>query len=250
MSEPIVNFKRVKSAGGKDLWVKATVKPEKSVTLLILSDSAARQCVLDANDFTEMATSLRLEESKVWEWAREAFDGPDTSPDHVLTLASDGRLDWRREGNSKIKLKVASQPTSEVDFAEASREFIGELIVQNGGLKRGMSDLTGRHNTLMGDLKECRRKMGEMARAKADAETQLYERFLPILQAKQDKIAELMMTNKTEVKEEEENGDDDDYGSGTDVDEDSATPNKKPKMDTSANSSSLDDSQNFLNTKF
>jgi hypothetical protein len=86
----------------------------------------------------------------------------------------------------------------------------------------------------------------------------MYERFLPILQSKQDKVAELEKrlarlggaNNDMDVDSERSA---DDYGSGTDIDDaeeadvgSKGEKSKRTRITADKNDVSLNDSQNFL----
>ena len=64
------------------------------------------------------------------------------------------------------------------------------------------------------ELRKCQKALKDMVESKEELETNLYEQFLPILQAKQDKIRELKGMGRME-----KTNDEDSYGSSTDIDE-------------------------------
>ena len=232
--------------GENAFFVEATSDEKtKTVSLTILIEDKAIECTIDKEDLDNAAAKLRLDEETIWSWTREAFFNG--SKDHSFSMEGSSFV-WRRSGGKKMKIKVGSFETTETAFVPAQRRVLSALVERNAALRRDNSEVTARHNKLIDDLKESRTKMAEMVKAKEEAETQLYERFLPVLQAKQDKIVELRdMLAAGPSKKRSQEDDKDSYGSGTDVDEEE-TPSKKMKP--MNESSSLDDSQNFLNTKF
>ena len=74
--------------------------------------------------------------------------------------------------------------------------------------------LISRHEELKEELRKCQKALKDMVESKEELETNFYEQFLPILQAKQDKIRELKGMGRMEKTKDE-----DSYGSSTDIDE-------------------------------
>ena len=149
-----------------------------------------------------------------------------------------------------MKVRVGVFKLTRVDdFSSALRSVLDASVSGSESRDASNRDLRERLSAALSDLSEAKKALSALTAQKAEAERELYERFLPILQSKQDKIAELMGIGGGGGASAAGNEDADDYGSDTDVDEEKGTPprRKVPKLDdTAASQKSADDSQNFL----
>ncbi len=240
-----------------------TAWEEGDISALVVRGREAYRLHLAEAELKELGRRLGI--GDIGAWAEEAFQRSSSS--HVFSIAEGKKnknkknkeLVWRRVGEAgedqkarKMKLRVGSFALEEVDFEEGQKEVLDAAVDLLEARDRRVADLAERQSKLMGDVRDARRKVAEFSEGKEEAERQLYERFLPILQSKQDKIRQLMSERR-----EGGGGEEDSYGSGTDVDgeegdkeeeeESAETPSKQPRLDSSNLSQrSADDSQNFL----
>lgn len=237
------------------LYVKAVwLKNDVTLTLLDATRKCAWTVVIDHDEVNQRSQEQRLEHLS--EWVREAFS--EGSEKNIFRIESqNSTLTWKRKESetSKIVIHIGEFPALAINPSDAQREFLDASIATISGLSQELAGLTERQDKLMTDLRASRNQMREFKEAKVNLEEQMYAQFLPILNAKQDKIDELqrMLTRlranghdvtPTDVGEMEQ----DQYDSDTDVDEDdSAGPSGAANLPrTRGRSASMNNSQNFL----
>jgi len=230
-------------------WTRAKEdgEDEFDITLTILLASGdVYGLELASQEMADLSKKLRLD---VAAWAREAFTshGRVQQGQHAFTLDQKScgtELTWRRsEGQSKAKVKIGSFALAQLgDGARAA--VMDTMLAQKEEEAESKKKLEERHDKLLADLQKAKSMLDEFASEKAKLEEELYGRFLPILQAKQDKIAELERGGGRRAGSDD-GRESDDYGSCTDVDDEDHQNGEKSKR-ARLSDCSLNDSQNFL----
>ncbi len=224
----------------KALWEDGTI------SLILLCGRDAYRLRLEERQMEELGARLKID---VKGWAGEAFKT--SSPNHAFSLSKAKReLVWKKIGEENVrgrkhaKIRIGAFQLEEMDFVEGQGAILDAAVEACEAKDARDADRSERLSRLMEDHREARKKLTEFAEGKEKSERELYERFLPILQSKQDKIAQLMRGGGSDRDGQVES-----YGSDTDVDDDdnSQTPSKQARLDFSSPSQkSADDSQNFL----
>ena len=224
-------------------YVAKSEVSEADIILTVLCDDQAVLVRIEKETLKEMGEKMRLKE--IESWAEEAFTT--SSKDFVFVIDDDNELVWRRSGgsSSKVKIKIGSFPAQTIDLGDAQRDVFAAATSKIDSQGERIETFEKKMERMEKALKESHEKMDELCREKSELETKMLEQFLPILQAKKDKLREMRAgkgagQSQTSTQDDQE----EDYGSGTDVDEEE-TPSKKRKGDDGA--SSMNDSQNFLN---
>ena len=191
------------------LYCKATWV-EGDLFLTLMQGTQAYSCQLEGDDFRAIdAKTGGMGGSEAM--AREAFAGP--SEDFSVEIEA-GKLLWKKVG-ARGKLKLYGVELSELNFVDAQKDIFDHLVDKNRELQTKNRDYSKRQENLVGDLKKSRAMLKDFEKTKNEIEDRLYESFLPILNAKKAKIAELQGA-KGSTKYSDEEGDD--YGSATDED--------------------------------
>lgn len=182
-----------------------------------------------------------------WDMAREAFVGGSEKYDIVV---KEEKLVWRKVGG-KAKIKIMDIPLDPVSFLDAQNRMFAQLVESNRDLKNKNKDLQRRQDNLVRDLKKSKSMLREFEQEKSKIEDAMYERFLPILNSKKERIRELEKLGPKSVHAMSED-EADDYGSATDEDEpDEVDVNnegskKRPKLMLDDSLGLLDDSLSLL----
>jgi len=173
------------------------------------------------DDDLESATTKAL--------ARLAFS-TDTNPEHRFSVSADNeQLVWKRKRQS-IKVKLFSFPLQVVDSIQLHKEIFELSLKKIGEEEAAKNFYKNNYAKSTEDRKGLLLRVNQMTSDKKTMEEEMYKHFLPILNAKKDKIRELEHAL------------------------DEQQPNKEPKSHTISSSEdegdgekSMDTSQNFLN---
>lgn len=227
-------------------------------TILDGSESWAGQ--LENNDFEAIMTKTGGRLGDITELAREAFSKE--SEKFSFSIESGDKLVWKKVGG-KAKIKIAEIDVTSVSFHDTQHDILKFLIDSNQDLKTQNILGSQKCQGLEQDLNKSKKMLVEFEKGKNEIETKLYEQFLPILNEKKKKIAELEKQGPSQRGESQSDIDEDDYGDLTDKDEESgqddsdvpdkANGNKRKSSDSieaEASKSSrmeLDDSLDILN---
>ena len=177
--------------------------------------------------------------------AREAFGGA-TQSKYDFAIENK-KMIWRKVGG-KAKIKITEIQLNPVSFLDAQNAILAQLLESNNDLKSKNKDFKRRQDNLVRDLKKAKHLLQEMEKEKSGLEDNLYERFLPILNAKKEKIRELQKYGPTSTHDMSEN-EEDDYGSATDEDSDEPSGVMDIVLEagpSSKRSKSMDDSLGLL----
>ncbi len=136
----------------------------------------------------QVGKKLNKKPEDVLKWAQEAF--APTGNEQFEFVRDKKVVKWRKCG--KIKATLAEIPISEtVDVDQAHRDlFQTQLDLAEAGRKE-IAKLQENFIKAQDERKEYQITMSRMANDKANLESDLYSAFLPILNAKQEKIREL-----------------------------------------------------------
>lgn len=236
-------------ASGENFLIAKSEISDTDINLTILDNDSAFLVNIEKDSLKESGEKMRLAE--IEEWADEAFS-TSSSPNFVFSL-TDETLTWRKSGGSKVKIKIGSFPAQKINFSDAQKQVFEAATSKIDEHTAGLQKSSEKVAKLEEALKESHEKMEEFCRDKSELETKMLEQFLPILQAKKDKLRNMRANsekrssqNLKNSRAKDDDDEDDDYGSGTDVDEDveEGTKSKKSKLE---NTDSMNDSQNFLN---
>jgi len=183
--------------------------------LTILDGTCAWSCQIDQEAFQGIdgRTGNRVENSA--DLARNAFGG-DGGDKFDLSI-QDNKLIWKQVGG-KAKIKLAEIPLTSISFLDAQSEVLGQLIAVNKELKSKNKEFKRRQENLVRDLKKSKNMLVEFEKEKTEIESNMYARFLPILNEKKEKILELERNRQGGVASHDIS--EDDYGSATDEDPD------------------------------
>jgi len=177
-----------------------------------------------------------------WDMAKEAFSEGSDKYDIVV---KEDKLVWRKVGG-KAKIKIMEISLVPVNFLEAQNKMFSQLVESNRDLKNKNKDFQRRQDNLVRDLKKSKSMLMEFEQEKSKIEDAMFERFIPILNSKKERIRELEKYGPKAVHAMSED-EADDYGSATDEDEskdagtnnENESSNKRPKL-------MLDDSLGLL----
>ena len=210
---------------------------DREVFLIILDGPSAWSGQLDQHIFESIDTRTGARLGDSWDMAKEAFAGQ--SSKFAFTVENK-KVIWRKVGG-KAKIKLAEIELRSLSFVDAQNELLGHLIAQNNELKTKNKDFKRRQDNLVRDHKKSKSMLEAFEKEKNEIEGKMYERFLPILNSKKEKIRELERYGPRASHAVSED-DEEDYGSATDEDHDEpAGPNgKRSKL-------AMDDSLGLLN---
>eukprot|EP00090_Calanus_glacialis_P036607 TRINITY_DN6256_c0_g1_i1.p1 TRINITY_DN6256_c0_g1~~TRINITY_DN6256_c0_g1_i1.p1 ORF type:complete len:246 (-),score=84.71 TRINITY_DN6256_c0_g1_i1:29-766(-) len=198
---------------------------DEDLFLTILAGTEAWAGTLEHQVFKDIDTRTGGALGDSWQMAKEAFGGTETSK---YDIAIDNKkLIWRKVGG-KAKIKITEIELKPVSFLDTQNELFGQLIESNNELKTKNKDFKRRQDNLVRDLKKSKNMLVEMEKEKSGIEDKLYERFLPILNAKKEKICDLEKNGGMRASVHALSDDEgDDYGSATDEDPDESTVSKE-----------------------
>lgn len=189
----------------------------------------------------KLVTNLKKDHPKVQDWISEAFLSGEAN-DYFFKL-EDNKLIWMKQAKS-ILLKICELTIIPIDVIATHHEMFSIAVKDLNETKTKRSHFENKSNILSEKNKELLIRMDQMSKAKNELETDLYSHFLPILNAKKERIRELekkcrqadndsQTINNTSSAAHTISSSDDDI---EDSDHNISTANK-----------SLDNSQNFLN---
>ena len=149
-----------------------------------------------------------------WDLAKEAFSEGSDMYDIVV---KEDKLVWRKVGG-KAKIKIMEISLVPINFLEAQNKMFSQLVESNRDLKNKKRDFQRRQDNLVRDLKKSKSMLMEFEQEKSKIEDAMFERFIPILNSKKERIRELEKYGPKAVHAMSED-EADDYGSATDEDE-------------------------------
>jgi len=189
-----------------------------SLYFTILDGSESWTGQLEKDDFEAIMTRTAGRLGDITELAKEAF--AKSSEKFSFQIDPGNKLVWKKVGG-KAKIKIAEIDITSVNFQDTQQEILKFLIDANQDLKMENSRVTQKCDSLEQDLGRSKKMLVEFEKGKDEIENKLYEQFLPILNAKKRKIAELEKQGPSVKTQTQSEVDEDDYGDVTDVDEES-----------------------------
>jgi len=189
-----------------------------SLYFTILDGSESWTGQLEKDDFEAIMTRTAGRLGDITELAKEAF--AKSSEKFSFQIDPGNKLVWKKVGG-KAKIKIAEIDITSVNFQDTQQEMLKFLIDANQDLKMENSRVTQKCDSLEQDLGRSKKMLVEFEKGKDEIENKLYEQFLPILNAKKRKIAELEKQGPSVKTQTQSEVDEDDYGDVTDVDEES-----------------------------
>jgi len=224
-------------------------------TILDGSESWAGQ--LEEDDFEAIMTKSSGRLGDITELAKEAFSKE--SEKFSFSIEEGNKLVWKKVGG-KAKIKIAEIDVKSISFHDTQHDILKFLIDSNQDLKTQNTNSNLKCQGLEQDLIKSKKMLVEFEKGKNEIETKLYEQFLPILNEKKKKIAELEKQGPSQRGESHSDIEEDDYGDLTDKDEesdqdvlDNANGNKRKSSDSieaepsKSSRMELDDSLDILN---
>ena len=197
-----------------------------------------------ANMSKEFLSSLEKDHPKVQDWISESFLSGESS-DYFFKLEG-CKLIWMKQAKS-ILLKIAELTVIPIDVIETHHEMFSIAVKDLNEIKTKRSHFENKSNILSEKNKELLIRMDQMSKAKNSIELDLYSQFLPILNAKKEKIREL----EKEIRRAAADLDSQPINKANNVvhtisSSDDEIEDSDPNNGITANKS-LDNSQNFLN---
>lgn len=169
----------------------ATSSLEETVIIDIKS-SKAFKCFWTENVFRQAKENLGSTRQEIENWLQQMRT---SSKDFAIAISEDCKnLIWKKNG--RVKVRIAEVPIETIDFHEALKKLF-EI-----GLKDKIDKEMHKQNfeRIADERKDMILRMKTMTEDKTKLESTLYSKFLAILNAKQDYIAELL----SRIKELEE----------------------------------------------
>lgn len=224
-------------------------------TILDGSESWAGQ--LEEDDFEAITTKSGGRLGDITELAKEAFSKE--SEKFSFSIEAGNKLVWKKVGG-KAKIKIAEIEVKSISFHDTQHDILKFLIDSNQDLKTQNTNSNQKCQGLEQDLIKSKKMLVEFEKGKNEIETKLYEQFLPILNEKKKRIAELEKQGPSQRGESLSDIEEDDYGDITDKDEESdqdvldkANGNKRKSSDSieaepsKSSRMEFDDSLDLLN---
>ena len=196
----------------------------EELSFLILDGDKAMTGKIEQHTFKEIDNKTKNTFGDSWSMAKEAFNGESKNYEFKI---ENQKLFWRKVGG-KAKIKIAEIDLEPANHLEAQNKIVSHLVQSNTDLKTKNADLQRRQDNLVRDIKKSKALLVDMEKEKNSIENSMYETFLPILNAKKNRIAELEgSTHRPSVHAVS----DDDYGNTTDEDsnEKEEVNNKPPQ---------------------
>jgi len=194
-----------------------------SLYFTILDGSESWRGQLEKDDFEAIMTRTAGRLGDITQLAKEAFAQSSEKFSFQIDrglFPAGIKLVWKKVGG-KAKIKIAEIDITSVNFQDTQQEMLKFLIDANQDLKMENSRVTQKCDSLEQDLGRSKKMLVEFEKGKDEIENKLYEQFLPILNAKKRKIAELEKQGPSVKTQTQSEVDEDDYGDVTDVDEES-----------------------------
>lgn len=192
------------------------IGPSLYFTILDGSESWAGQ--LEEDDFEAIMTKSGGRLGDIKELAQEAF--AKNSEKFSFSIESGNKLVWKKVGG-KAKIKIAEIDITSVSFHDTQHDILKFLIDSNQDLNTKNTHANQKCQGLEQDLIKSKKMLIEFEKGKNEIETKLYEQFLPILNEKKKKIAQLEKQGPSQRGQSQSEMDEDDYGDLTDKDEES-----------------------------
>ena len=226
---------------GSDEFFHAFSETDQDDNLITKFITCEANQAFQATMSKKLVTNLKKDHPKVQDWISEAFLSGETS--HYFFKLEDNKLIWMKQAKS-ILLRICELTIVPIDVIATHHEIFSISVNDLNETKTKRSHFENKSNILSEKNKELLIRMDQMSKAKNELETDLYSHFLPILNAKKERIRELekersqadhdsQTINKTSSVVHTISSSDDDL---EDADANNGTANK-----------SLDNSQNFLN---
>lgn len=171
----------------RTIAIRSEVGLRFEILLVDVLGNRAYSALLDQGKLTEMKQVSRCDD--IEDLAVKAFTS--SCQGFIFSLDHDKKLLAWKKGGLKVKIRLGMIPIEEEDVARSHATIFNTAVEMNETGSKKLSDLKARSSTLMDHLKEHRKKLEEFKEAKTELEQTMYEHFIPILNAKQDKIIQL-----------------------------------------------------------
>jgi len=197
---------------------------EENLYFTVLEGSTAWTGQLEKDTFEALTVKSSGRLGDVNSLAREAFGG--FNDRFAFAIDSEGKkLVWKKV-SEKAKIRIAEIEVTMVNYQDTQQEMMEYLMDSNKNLKKENEAGKKGLENLSRDLNKAKAMLVKFEQGKNEIEQKLYGQFLPILNSKKKKIAELergiIRSGKNENISVSDEGDQDvsEYGSNTDHDDD------------------------------